>query len=153
MYKSTDNKEFKTITSLMEYEIANGLEKDDVIADLYFNGIRPFCKCGCGKKTKYNRAIKQFNGFLHGHGFYVNTNPSVGTKGTQKAKDKMKNALETKQKMIEEGIFVNWNLGQTAEMNESIRKVADSQRNVQRSKEDCEKISKGFKKYIKRLID
>ena len=153
MYKSTDNKEFKTVTKLMEHELNNGLEKDDVIANLYFDGKRPECKCGCGKKSKYNRATKQFNGYLHGHGFYVNTNPSIGTKGTKKAKDKMKNALETKQKMIDEGTFVNWNTGQTAETNDSIKKVADSQRDVPRSKEDCEKISIGFKKYIKRLKD
>lgn len=153
MYKSTDNKEFKTISKLIEYETNNGLTKDDVIANIYFNGIRPLCNCGCNKKSKYNRATKQFNSYLHGHGFKMMDNPSTGTKGTQKAKDKMKIALDTKQKMIKDGTFINWNMGQTAETNDSIKKVADSQRNIPRSSEDKEKITKGRLEFIQKLKD
>lgn len=52
---------------------------------------------------------------------------------------------------MESGEMQQWNKGLTAETNESIKKVADSQRDVMRSDEDKEKMTKGRLEFIKRL--
>jgi hypothetical protein len=74
--------------------------------DYYLNGVWPLCKCGCGKKVKWNATDKKFRELCKGHYSRIHNNWGHN----QKAIDK---SSETRRIQFASGERTTWNNGLT----------------------------------------
>lgn len=147
-YKSfIDGKELKSLKSLLAYDGKRGLTKEDIIAKLYYEGIRKKCKCGCGEETKYNTRTRDLSDYIRGHQARVWNPTRDDVEIAQRASKKM---VETNKKKIQEGTYKPWNKGLTEE-DPRIKKYIDKHRGKKRPKETGEKIRKKMNERIKRM--
>lgn len=83
---------------------------------LFYNGVKPTCKCGCGEEVKYLGIEAKFREYKRGHIVKVLGKNSWGN--NPKALEK---SHKTRQKNFDSGKAIIWNKGLTAETSESVR--------------------------------
>ena len=119
-----------------------GITKEQLLADYYYNGERPTCKCGCGQHTsiiydKKNHNQIKFADFCQGHQSRVHNNWGHN----EQAKEK---SAETRRKQFENGERTVWNKGTTWKETFSDEKIAVLMK-MYENKERNKKISDFFK--------
>lgn len=101
------------------YAVVHGItEPIDVYIDTKCDGIRPVCKCGCGKSVRWYGWSRGFEReYVNGHG--------VPWKGQTKETDPRlaamaKKVSKTRKTLMDEGKIVIWSKGKTKEVDERV---------------------------------
>ena len=71
--------EFKNFLMLQKhfrkYHKDLGKSKEQFLADVYYNGVIPTCKCGCGEQVSISyEGGAHFNEYVHGHASRIHNN-------------------------------------------------------------------------------
>lgn len=87
---------------------------------MFHDNVRPKCKCGCNKETKFANIHVGFNEYIRGHHSRVKNNWGHNTKALEKSQDK-------RREQIADGTWVPWNKGETKETNHNVANIAKKQ--------------------------
>lgn len=90
-----DGKQFKNELGLLRHLNRHGVTVQDYRLHHKYKGVKPLCKCGCGKETKWGPELSDFRDYIPGHQSRVNNNFT-----TEKSQA---NSKATRAKMKEEG--------------------------------------------------
>lgn len=82
-----------------------GISNERLLADVDYGGVRPTCKCGCGKFTKisYFGGI-HFNDYIAGHQARIHNNWGHNAKAIRKSSD-------ARRRQYDDGTRTQWNKG------------------------------------------
>jgi very-short-patch-repair endonuclease len=100
------------------------LKKDKIILEKY-NGIHPVCGCGCGQKTHYDAALKDYRKWIHGHQSRV-----AGHWGDLKSEKRVNAIIQTRKDKFASGEYSH---------------IRDAIKQNRKNPELGKKISKGAK--------
>jgi uncharacterized C2H2 Zn-finger protein/G:T-mismatch repair DNA endonuclease (very short patch repair protein) len=83
------------------------ITQEKLLSDYYYNGLRPLCKCGCGKETEIIwTGTAHFGDYLKGHYSVVHNNWGHNQKA-------IKNSSESRRNSYKYGERIQWNKGKT----------------------------------------
>jgi very-short-patch-repair endonuclease len=104
-----------------------------------YKSIHPTCKCGCGEKTKYDSAVKDFRKFVHGHLARTKNNWSKDSPYFEKS---TKRSAATRRKQYKTGTRKVWNNGVTKNDNTTYGKtMMVLSKKISENKDRSKKIS------------
>lgn len=125
-------------THVLSFKKHGEKTREELLADTFYGGKRPKCKCGCGRETEIDwNGSPHYRDYVWGHASRVHNNWGHN----DKAKDK---SADTRRKRFKSGEIEIWNKGKkwsetyTEEEIEKLKKVY-------KNKERNRKISKGNK--------
>jgi len=120
------------------------ISQEKLLADMYYNGERPKCKCGCGEYTEISYdGGAHFCDFIKGHQSRVHNNWGHNEKAKL-------NSAVTRRKQFLNGERVQWNKGRSWEdtySKETIEKLLKTYEDVERNKKISEKLKGVPKSY------
>lgn len=128
------------------------LSSENLFLNLFLNGIKQLCACGCQENVKFNGLIIGYSKFAWGHQSRINNNWGHNDKA-------LKNSQEIRREMWKNGEIVPWCKGLTKEdprirsiiekMNTKERgdKISKSLTGKKKSKEHVEKITDHMRKF------
>lgn len=131
------------------------ITKEQLLADVRYNGMRPTCKCGCGEYTDISYVGgAHFNEYVKGHSSRVYNNWGHN----EEAK---KHSADTRRKQYASGERIQWNKGKSwtetysdDEIKKLMKKYFDKERNkkislalkgVPKSEEQVKKMKEVFR--------
>ena len=116
---------FETYNGLCKHVFSNKLPHGEItqeklLTDFKYNGVRPTCKCGCGKYTNigYDGEEIHFNDYVKGHQSRVHNNWGHNEKAREKS-------AETRRIQYASGERIQWNKGKTWEETYSKEKIEE----------------------------
>lgn len=143
----------KHLDSLRNHAVQiHQITSEDFYIKVKLNGVRPTCKCGCGKPTKFRGISNGFSNYVWGHASRVNNNWGHN-------ENAFSHSLEKRREMWKNGEIKGWCSGLTKEdprvaalvekMNtpERAKKISESLSGKQKSDEHKKKISENMKVY------
>lgn len=124
---------FDTILTLSRHNSRkHKINAEETYIIYVLNGIRPTCKCGCGKNPKFLSVIKGYNSYVPGHASKINNNWGHN-------KEALKKSHETQKKLYKSGELKIWNKGLNKDLDVRVKKYGQS---ISNNKERGLKISK-----------
>lgn len=84
------------------------ISSEDLYLKVVSDGIKPICKCGCGKNTSFQSLTKGYNEFLQGHVARIKNNWGHNSEAFEKS-------IKTRRRMWETGEIRGWCAGLTKE--------------------------------------
>ena len=135
-------KEFQGFNSLskhvLRYKVHGDITKEKLLCDVKYGGVRPLCKCGCGKETPISyQGGAHFCDYVQGHQSRVVNNWGHNERAKKKS-------AETRSRQYKSGERQQWNKGvKWAESydEETVKKL----QSILHGKERAERISKSLK--------
>ena len=129
--------EYESFKSMSQhYRVTHKLDRLDVRAIIYNEGVRPTCKCGCGEHTLWNDGESKFREFKHGH--YVRTT------GGFYSPDGARKSGETRKQRFEAGELQQWNKGKTYEETYGEERAQQLKDDISSNEERAKKISESL---------
>ena len=128
------NREFKSLDSLRRHNNQkHKINAEQTYIEYVLDGIKPRCKCGCGKTTNFFSIEKGYVDYVLGHAARVNNNWGHNPNAIKKSH-------ETQKKMHDSGELNVWNKGLTI-YDERVRNNIDKvMANPNRSKNISKKL-------------
>lgn len=82
---------------------------------MFCNGIEPTCACGCGENTKYLGIVEGFRKYQRGHISRIRNNWGHNKKA-------LKNSINSRKQMFQDGELEIWNKGLTKKEHEALER-------------------------------
>jgi len=131
------SKQFNSFDSLSRHSSrTHNIKREELYTEIYLNGKKPTCACGCGEPTKFH-TTEGFGKYLRGHVSRVNNNWGHN----QAAKDK---SAETRRRQYKNGEREVWNKGLTKDDSDALKAISEKMKKENNPKR-AKQISKSLK--------
>lgn len=137
-----DGKQFKNELGLLRHLNRHGVTVQDYRLQNKYKGIKPLCKCGCNKETKWGPELSDFRDYIPGHQSRVNNNFT-----TEKSQA---NSKATRAKMKEEGTLKGI---ASEELRKGRSERMKGSNNIMFGKQQSEEFKANLSKYRLQLLE